>query len=267
MLKAVVETLDDIDPKYHDLYREGNGNFILKPIEGMKTEADVVRLQTALKTSTDNLKELKSKYALLGDLDPNEIMEKLDRYPELEEASKGKIDETKLNELVEAKLKAKLAPYEREKSALTAKITELEQANNQYSAKEKQRIVHDSIRQVALDAKIAPEALEDVLLNAERVFEVDESGRPVVKDGVGFTPGIDPKVWISEIQPKRQLWWGVSQGGGASGSSRSSSGVKNPFSKENWNLTEQGQIYNSNPQQAEMLAKSAGTFIGGPRPV
>lgn len=265
-LKATLDSLDEIDPKYHDLYREYEGKYSLKPIDGMKTQADIDRLQLGIKNEREETKKIKEKYKLLEGLDVNEILEKLDRYPELEEASKGKIDEAKMNELVEAKLKTKLAPYEREKSTLAAKLTELEQLNQQYSAKERQRVIHDSIRQTALDAKIAPEALEDVLLNAERVFELDESGKPVVKDNVGFTPGIDPKVWISEIQPKRPLWWGVSQGGGARGNSGTGHGVVNPFSKDNWNLTEQGRVYTQNPQQAEQLAKSAGTFVGGPRP-
>lgn len=36
---------------------------------------------------------------------------------------------------------------------------------------------------------------------------------------------------------------------------------KNPFSKDNWNLTEQGKLLKENPQEAQRLAAAAGTKI------
>jgi hypothetical protein len=40
----------------------------------------------------------------------------------------------------------------------------------------------------------------------------------------------------------------------------------NPWTADNWNMTEQGKIYTSDPSRAEQLAKAAGTTVGGPRP-
>ena len=54
----------------------------------------------------------------------------------------------------------------------------------------------------------------------------------ITRDNVGVTPGIDPAVWLSEIQAKRPHWWGEMVGTGA-----------------------------------EQMAKSAGTFIGGGKPL
>lgn len=39
--------------------------------------------------------------------------------------------------------------------------------------------------------------------------------------------------------------------------------VNNPFSKEHFNLTEQGRLFRENPQQARALAQAAGINIGG----
>lgn len=39
--------------------------------------------------------------------------------------------------------------------------------------------------------------------------------------------------------------------------------INNPFSKEHFNLTEQGKLFRENPQQARALAQAAGVNIGG----
>ncbi len=39
--------------------------------------------------------------------------------------------------------------------------------------------------------------------------------------------------------------------------------TNNPFSKEHFNLTEQGKLFRENPQQARALAQAAGITIGG----
>ena len=39
--------------------------------------------------------------------------------------------------------------------------------------------------------------------------------------------------------------------------------VNNPFTKEHFNLTEQGKLFRTNPQQARAMAQAAGVTIGG----
>ena len=39
--------------------------------------------------------------------------------------------------------------------------------------------------------------------------------------------------------------------------------INNPFSKEHFNLTEQGKLFRENPEQARALAQAAGVNIGG----
>ena len=265
MLKAIVENLDGIDEKYHDLYEERDGKFQLKPIEGFKTEADVQRVQISLQKERNDHKATKAKFAVFDGMDLTEVTSKLDRFDELEEIAKGKVDDKQIEEIVERRLRSKVAPIERE---LNQTKTQLQEANGQIEAfkgKDRSRTINDQIREAALKAKILPEALDDALLLAERIFELDEDGNVVTKEGKSFTEGVGPAVWITEVQSKRPHWWPASAGSNAGGSRGTGSGA-NPWSNKAWNVTQQAQLYKENPTKAAQMAKAAGTSIGGKRP-
>lgn len=265
-LKAVVDNLNDVPEQFHELYTERNGKFEISGIEGMKTQGDVDRLQTALTKERGEHKTLREKFAPLASHDVTDVLSKLDRFGELEEAAKGKIDDAKIEELVGKRISSKLGPVERERETFRTQLAEAQQRIQEFEARETQRTIFDKVREAAGAAKILPEALDDALLLAERVFEVAEDGRVVTRDNVGVTPGIDATVWFNELQTKRPHWWGPSFGGGGRGSQNPGGGGVNPWSAEGWNLTEQGKILQTNRTRAEQLAKSAGTSIGGARP-
>lgn len=265
-LKVTVTTLDDIEEKYRDLYTEENGSYRLTGVEGMKTQVDIDRLQSALSKERNDHKVVRERLGLLGDRKVEDVIAELDRIPELEAAASGKVDDTKLNELVEARLRTKIAPVERELNQFKSKVGEYEEKIQIYTAKERTRAIHDTVRAAATAAKMLPEALEDALILAERIFEVNEEGRVVTRDNVGTTPGVEASVWLSDIQSKRPHWWGSSFGGGAGGNRGGASGGTNPWSADGWNMTEQGCILRDNRSKAEQLAKAAGTTIGGARP-
>jgi hypothetical protein len=265
-LKAVVEKLEDVPAEFQSLYVEKNGKFEIQ-IEGMKTQADIDRLQTALVKERTDHKQTKDKFAPFAELDITEVQAKLDRIPELEVAAAGKLDDTKINEIVETRIKTRIAPIERERDKLKGVVAEKDQEITGFKQKDKQRNITSAIQTAARKAGVVDTAIDDAVILAERVFDVDDAGNVTVKDNVGYTPGVDPTVWFSELQPRRPHWWGGSTGGGAKGNdgSKANAGT-NPFTFEAWNLTEQGKIVRENRQRAEQLAKSAGTTIGGPKP-
>lgn len=265
-LKIVENDLNNVDPKYHDLYTEKDGKFVFTGVDGMKTEEDITKLSNALTKERNDHKAVRDKLAAFNGLNPEEIHAKLDRIPELEAAAAGKLDDAKVNEIVETRLKSRLAPLEREKNNLAQQLAETTATVEQFQTRERTRTIHDEVRKAATSAKLLPEAIEDALMLAERVFEIDDQGRVVARDGVGCTPGIDPSIWFGDLQTRRPHWWGSTSGGGASGQGRSGHGGSNPWSAEGWNMTEQGRMYKENPAKAEQLAKAAGTTIGGPRP-
>lgn len=265
-LKYRVKSLDEVDSKYHDLYTEKDGEYVLD-VEGVKTQEDIDRLQESLRKERNDHKETKEKYRSLDGLDVEDVIAKLDEYDELKaKADNSGNDDEKVEKLVEARMRSKLAPLERELQQAKAKNGELEGEVNQYKGKEKERTIHDHIRKAAATAKVRDTAIEDALVYGERVFDVDESGRVVTKDGVGVTPGLTPDVWLSEIKNQRPHWWPESKGAGANGGNGSGGG-SNPWSKENWNMTEQGRFLTEHGQEkAEQMAQSAGTSLGGRKP-
>lgn len=266
MLKAILDSLEGVEPHFHSLYTERNGKYELTGIEGVKTQADIDRLQTALTKERNDHKTLKDRVSLFGDRKPEDIIAALDRIPELEAAAKGNLDEGKLNEIVEGRIKSRLAPIERQAQTLQQQLSEANASLEMLRTKDSLRIVTDAVRGAASKLKVVDSAVEDVTLLAERLFTIDETGAVVTKDNVGVTPGISADVWLTDMQAKRPHWWGPSQGGGAGGNRGGGSGVTNPWSKDSWNLTEQGRIYKENSGKAEQLAKAAGTTIGGPKP-
>ncbi len=268
-LKVAVDSLDGLDEKYHDLYTEKDGKYVLSGVEGMKTDADIQAVRRSLDKERADHKATKEKYRPFeGYVDnADEVLAKLDKYGELEAAASGKLDETKINGLVEARVKSQLAPKDRELKKFADEVNLLKQENEQLKAAERKRLIHDAVREAAKKSGIIDSATEDALYLAERVMDVDSEGNVVTKDGVGVTPGVDPTVWLTDMQPKRPHWWPESKGAGGKGSGGSGgSGANNPFSAEGWNLTAQGQMVRENPQRAEQMAKAAGTTVGGPRP-
>ena len=266
MLKAIVPNLDDVPGEYHSLYTQKNGQYEITGIEGIRTQADVDRLNTSLVKERNDHKETKTKFAPFAELDINEVRAKLDRIPELEAAAAGKIDEHKINEMVENRLKSRTAPLEREILKMTGQLKEADKTIDEFKGKERSRTISGEVTAAARKAGLQDTAIEDAVLLAERMFEINDAGLVVVKDNVGATPGIDATTWFTEMQPKRPHWWGPTSGGGAGGGNGGKGFGNNPFAHDTWNMTEQGKLIKENRTRAENMAKAAGTSIGGPRP-
>jgi len=265
-LEAIHKSLDDIPEQYRDLYSERNGQFELSGITGVKTQADVDRLSVSLSKERNDHKDTKTKLQTWGELNHDEVMTSLDRIPELEAAAKeGGIDEEKMNELVEGRLKTRIAPTERENAQLKTENEGLKTTVGEYQTKETTRKVHDNVRSACIEAKVLDTAQEDVLYLSERVFEVrEDDGEVVTRDNVGVTPGLRAQDWLTEMQGKKPHWWPASQGSGANGGKGAGFNLaNNPWSKEGWNMTAQGQYLTANGKdKAVIAAKAAGSHFG-----
>jgi hypothetical protein len=267
MLKAIYSSADEIPEGFKDLYEERDGQLQLTKIEGIKTDADVHRVQSALEKERNDRKKLQESWnSFFGDKKPEDIQAQLDKIPELEAAADGKVDEEKLNQIADSRVKSKTAPLERELNNTKTELQKAQETIQQYQAKETQRTIHDAVREAGSKAKVLDSAMEDALMLAERVFEVSEDGKVVAKEGVGVTPGVTPDVWLSEMQQKRPHWWPASQGAGAKGSGAQGF-ANNPWSAAGWNMTKQGQIVREQGmEKAQQMAKSAGSYVGAAKP-
>lgn len=265
MLKAVYKSKDEIPAGYEDLYTEKNGQWELTGIEGIKTQADVSRVQDSLSKERAAHKATKEAFKALDGMDLEDVISKLDRFDELEAAAAGNGNKD-IDAQVEARIKTRLAPLERERDNLKKENGELTTRVGEFEAQGRTRNIHDSVREAATKLNILPGALDDALMLADRTLEISEDGQVVVKSGAnGFTESVDVGTWLTEVRERRAHWWPLSEGGGAGGGNNGGT-TTNPWSKTGWNMTEQGRILKENRSKAENLARSAGTSIGGPRP-
>ena len=267
-LEAIHEKLDDIPAEYQTLYTERDGKFELTGIGGIKTALDVERVQSALNKERKDHKDTKEAGHVWGDLKHDDVVKQLDRIPELEAAvaaKGGEIDEEKMNDLVSARIASQLAPIERENLALKKANVEQVDAITGYQAADRTRTIHDEVRKFAIKSEVVGSALDDVLMLADRVFEIrDDDEAIVVRDKMGSTPGVTAEVWLTEQQQIRPHWWPASGGSGAKGGKGGNdfSGT-NPWSQAGWNVTKQGQLLRERGVPvAVQMAKSAGSFIG-----
>lgn len=275
-LQAMHETIEEIPEQYQDLYTEKNGKFELTGIVGVKSQADIDRLSTALNKEREEHKGTKDKFSIWGDMDHDDVQAKLDRYPELEAAAAGKLDDNAIEEMVtrrvDGTITSRTAPLERQVKSLSGDYEAIKAERDSLLGEKRTRAIHDTVRQQLVGQKVIAEAHEDALMLADAVFEIrEDDGQIVTKDGVGVIPGMSAELWLQEMQDKRPHWWPASVGGGAAGAGRGGSGLpsgsSNPFSGEGWNLTKQGEVLRTQGREkADNMARAAGTTVGGPRP-
>lgn len=272
-LKTIHDTVDEIPEPYRDLYTEKDGKFVLTGISGVKTQADVDRVSSALEKERSDHRETKSslrQWADLG-LELPDVTSKLDRFRELEVAASGKQDEmdAKLEELTEARVRSRLGPVERENSSLKKQLDDTQGELEALRSEKVQRAIHDRVRSAANESKVLSEAHQDVLLLADAVFELTEGGEVVTKENPYNVPsGLNPELFFQEMQSVRSYWWPANSGTNAPGSKSGGRFSNNPWAKDTWSLTEQGKVVREHGmERAEAMAKAAGSRVGAVRPV
>lgn len=279
-LKLQYDSEDDIDEAFRPLFTEKDGKFNFTGIAGLKTKADIDKVNVGIKKEREVSEGLKTKLRLFGDgtvgVDStledwrnlhSGIAGKLDTIPELEAAAKGNMNKDEIEEAVTRRLTTKMGPIERENATLKATNAEQATTIDGFNKADVSRSIGKAIHKELVDAKVRPEAFDDAMRLATSVFEIRADDSEIVtRDNVGFPPGLDPKTWLTDLQESRRHWWPESVGGGAGGSKTSASFGKNPFSHEHWSLTEQGRAVRENPKRADQMRKSAGVEIGGGRP-
>jgi hypothetical protein len=270
MLKATYDSIEEVPGEFRSLYSEVNGTVRLVGIAGVKTQADIDALSKSLNEERLAHKATKEKLSAWGDLNHEEVMQKLDKLPALEAASEGKFDaeaiEAAVSKRAEAAVKMALGPVQRKSEESAKKLEEALAEVDKLRFEKTSRTISDEMRKAMAEAKVIPEAQEDVLLYAGMLFTVAEDGSVVTKGSGGVQPGLPPTVWLSDMVQKRPHWWPGSVGGGARGSS-SVSGKSNPWSAEGWNLTEQGAFLKKHGEElSKSMAEAAGTTLGGSKP-
>lgn len=269
-LEIQYDSLSAVPEAYKALYSEKDGKAVLTGVNGIKTVADVNNLQEALRKERNDHATVKSQLTSWNSLGkkPEEILSQLDRIKELELAAEGKLDDKKLNEMVESRLGQKVGPIERQLRDTTAALEAVTKERDTFRDELFGRDRKESVRSIATEMKVLPTAIADVEMFASFALERQEDGTFITKSGIpGVTPGLDPRGLLKEMQKHRPHWWPQSAGGGANGGLGGINGDKNPWSAEHWNLTEQGKIVREHGMtKAEELARLAGSRVGATKP-
>lgn len=274
MLKAIYEKQDEIPENYRDLFEERGGQWILSQVEGVKTDADIARLERAASQERDAHRQTKEKldgfkkYSDLGELD--EVQEKLDRLEELEaqaEAAGDREDKAKGGSAAQIEAARQRREMERETRKLRREIeaereerkTEQEELASFRRQRDESRIVEAAMK-VARARKVPLDEVElDVRDAVLRHLSLDGDD-VVTRDGKQ-----DVEAWFEDELRRRPSWNPTSRGGGGRGSGGEGLG-ENPWTDSGWNMTKQGQIVREDPKRAERMAAAAGTTVGGRRP-
>lgn len=269
-LKAVIDSLDGVEEHFHSLYVKKGEKYEISGIEGMRTQGDVDRLQTALNAERATAKAQKVALDAWGDRKPEDVLPVLDKLPELEaQAAAGK---NKYNqEQIDAIVAGKLAEPQRKLSAAEKEVLELKQAVADSVARDKRRTIMDAVRSVAVETKAKPESyaseMGGLMLLGDRLFDTNDAGQVVVREGApGLVQGLGIKDAMPEIQRAHGYLWPDSQGGGSNGNTGSGSPQGNPFKGNNF--TARSAFVESNkdkPGVVERAMKEAGVTNPGQR--
>ncbi len=268
-LTAIVETLDSVPEEFHTLYSERDGRFEITAIEGMKTQADVDRLQEALRKERGVSGELKTRVSAFGEITPETLEgiqhENEDLKIQLEAAQRdGGPSEEDLERMAESRALMRIKPLERQLGKATEALQAITGERDQLAQDRMRSTIVTSAERAAQskDVAVSKEVVASGDLGdwAARVFEVVD-GQVVTKDGVGLTPGISPDQALLDMKEggQRPYWFGETVGAGArGGKTPRGEGGDNPFKIDEAtgkpkNLTAAAQIARSDPARAKRL--------------
>ena len=261
---------NDIPAEVRHLYREGSDGWTIASATQVKSPDDVARLQEALRKEREDHKAAREALKPFEGLNADEVREGLARRDELE-AARSPDDpdaDEKRAAAEEARIRARVAPLERETERLKGELEEKASALTAFEQSDRHRRMMEAARKAAIDNKLNNAGIASFQFAADRLFEETEDGF-VTREGaslpdVKLAAGLTPEIALSEIQriDTYSGWWPDSAGANARGGDGKSAGA-NPYAAEKINRTEIGRLVQSDRAKAERLAAAAGKAIDG----
>lgn len=272
MLDMVVESLDEVPAEAREHYNERDGKFELD-VTGAFSQIDRDTLQGSLAAERTAHGLTKGKLRSFGEDTPETIAVMRDEHTQrgLDLEAHGSGDDEAIEQRVESRIVARIAPSQREVKRLgdenaTLK-TEIGDLKGLASKSKIKGVVSDAFGDKRLGS--VPSAIVDVNDWAAITFTEDESGAIVSRDGLaGIAPGLAPFDVLSDVRTanSRPHWFKPTKGGGLRDSSKNLDTADNPFEivkdpktgqEKVTNLTKAGQIINSDRALAKRLAEQA----------
>lgn len=273
-LLAVLEKLDELPEALREYYNENeqDGKFYLDLDSSIEQHPTLASLRRALdghksarQKAAEEIKTLKDRLAKVpDDFDPDEVARLRATLEEIEANPNRSKDDKTAQEAVAARkmLEQKITNMEK------AHATEIEKLNIKLKSKDTfigQLLIDDGLTKALIDVGVDKGLMKAAkAMLKENVKVVEEDGRyeAVVESDTG-TLDIPRFVadWASSDEGKSFVPPPKGSGAGNEGirnQNRQMNYDKNPWSKENWNMTEQGRLMKSNRALADKMARAAG---------
>ena len=241
-LKAILESKEEIPAGTESYYEEKDGKFHLS-VEGFteKSRLDEFRESNiSLKKQMEDIQSQLSQHEGIDPVQAREALEKVKGLENKELLEKGQFEEILKNKEVE------------------------------YGGKIEQLTKHAQAIQTAVNEVGSPQssAIADILARAKNSWQIDDKGVLFCVDGSGKArysekgdTYLSPQEWAKELVQSAPHLFVSSVGGGANGSGTGKVSGDNPWLKENFNLTKQGQIMKDDPSLAKRLSGEAGIVL------
>lgn len=181
-------------------------------VGGLKTKNQ--ELLDKLTKQGDTLKQFEG-------IDPvatKELLAKLEKDKDLQLLKDGKLDE-----LVAKKVDGMKAKFEDQLKGVNDNLAKVTGERDSYRGKYESHVVGDAVTKLALEAKVVPSALADVVRRAKDVFVVTDKGELEARDKDGGliknAEGdlMTPQRFIEGLKKEAPHYWPSSKSGGITG--------------------------------------------------
>lgn len=207
-LAAVVKSLEAVKPEDQAFYIQDGDSFVLD------TEKYFAGMSSARDKEKEEARKAKEQLQKFQGIDPEAAKLALAKVQEMQD--KQRIDAGKIDEVVAERVQNQVQAM---KTDLETRLGAAEQRANQAEAQLSVVIVDNNVRIAAVKANVLPEAMDDILFRASRVFRV-EGGKAVPKDGDNIIYGKDGKTpmtmddWMEGLKVKAPHLFKRAEGSG-----------------------------------------------------
>lgn len=268
MLKAILESLDDLEEDLRAHYAEKTGAdgktiFVLQ-IDGFNSHPDVTALKGAHDRQKDANRTLRAENETLK-ARVEDLPEDFDgdAYEELKRLAEGKgpADPAELERTIADRVQK--ATQKAEKRATDAEAAR-DQAKERLREKERNEVLASALADAGVTDPVYLKAARAMLRDQLTVEEDEDTGEISVlaldaELNIKIPAAEHIKTWAQSDEGKSFVGERGNAGGGADGSGKGNKDSgPNPWKRETLNLTAQARIMREDPARAERLMKAAG---------
>jgi hypothetical protein len=223
-LKTRIKSLEEVPEAVREFYTEQDGEFFL-PVEGMVTKDKLDELRT---NNVDLKKQLETLQERFDGVDPDVFRELSAKAQK--ERDKKLIDSGKVEDMVNERLNAAKAGFEKERKGL-------DESNRKLTIQLEGLLIDNAVRDASAKSGVRAGAVDDVLLRARQVFKIID-GKAVAYEGdkqiFGTTgnPITVAEFITDKLAPAAPHLFEASQGSGARKADGNSTGASGKIGRE-----------------------------------